>query len=71
MNIAGGARRVPPSTAVLLASTGQVLVPVLRDRPDAIVALDNLPAHPNRIAWSKGWVQDHLLYCRTMPQEPR
>jgi transposase len=33
------------STAVFLAFTEQVLVPALRDRPDAIVVLDNLAAH--------------------------
>ena len=32
-------------TAVFLAFTEQVLVPVLQDRPDAIVVMDNLPAH--------------------------
>jgi transposase len=32
-------------TAVFLAFVEQVLAPALRDRPDAIVALDNLPAH--------------------------
>jgi hypothetical protein len=31
--------------AVFLASTGQVLVPALRDRPDALVVMDNLGAH--------------------------
>ncbi len=33
------------STAVFVASAGQVLAPALRDRPDALVVLDNLPAH--------------------------
>ena len=33
------------STAVFLAFTEQVLVPALRDRPDALVVMDNLPAH--------------------------
>ena len=33
------------STAVFLAFAEQVLVPALRDRPDAIVVLDNLAAH--------------------------
>jgi transposase len=32
-------------TAVFLAFGEQVLIPALRDRPDAIVVLDNLPAH--------------------------
>ena len=32
-------------TAVFLAFVEQVLAPALRDRPDAIVVLDNLPAH--------------------------
>ena len=32
-------------TAVFLAFTEQVLVPALRDRPDAILIMDNLPAH--------------------------
>jgi transposase len=32
-------------TAVFLAFVEQVLIPALRDRPDAIVVLDNLPAH--------------------------
>ena len=32
-------------TAVFLAFVEQVLVPALRDRPDAIVVMDNLPAH--------------------------
>ncbi len=31
--------------AVFLAFVEQVLVPALRDRPDAIVVMDNLPAH--------------------------
>jgi transposase len=30
---------------VFLAFVEQVLIPALRDRPDAIVVLDNLPAH--------------------------
>lgn len=33
------------STAVFLAFTEQVLVPALHDRPDALVVMDNLPAH--------------------------
>ena len=33
------------SAAVFLAFTEQVLAPALRDRPDAILVLDNLPAH--------------------------
>jgi transposase len=33
------------STAVFLAFVEQVLVPALRDRPDAIVIMDNLGAH--------------------------
>ena len=33
------------STAVFLAFVEQVLVPALRDRPDAIVVMDNLAAH--------------------------
>ena len=32
-------------TAVFLAFVEQVLAPALRDRPDAIVVMDNLPAH--------------------------
>ena len=32
-------------TAVFLAFAEQVLIPALRDRPDAIVVMDNLPAH--------------------------
>jgi transposase len=32
-------------TAVFLAFTEEVLVPVLRDRPDALVVMDNLAAH--------------------------
>ena len=32
-------------TAVFLAFTEQVLVPALRDRSDAILVMDNLPAH--------------------------
>ena len=32
-------------TAVFLAFTEQVLVPALRDRPGAILIMDNLPAH--------------------------
>ena len=32
-------------TAVFLAFVEQVLAPALRDRPDLIVVLDNLPAH--------------------------
>lgn len=33
------------STAVFLAFAEQVLVPALHDRPDALVVMDNLPAH--------------------------
>jgi transposase len=33
------------STAVFLAFTAQVLVPALKDQPDAILIMDNLPAH--------------------------
>jgi transposase len=33
------------STAVFLAFTEQVLVPALRERPEALVVMDNLPAH--------------------------
>ncbi len=33
------------STAVFLAFVEQVLVPALRERPEAIVVMDNLPAH--------------------------
>ena len=33
------------STAVFLAFVEQVLAPALRSRPDAIVVMDNLPAH--------------------------
>ncbi len=33
------------STAVFVAFAEQVLAPALRDRPDAIVVMDNLPAH--------------------------
>ncbi len=33
------------STAVFLAFTEQVLVPALGDQPDAILVMDNLPAH--------------------------
>ncbi len=33
------------STAVFLAYAEQLLVPALRDRPDAIVVMDNLAAH--------------------------
>jgi transposase len=33
------------STAVFLAFAEQVLVPALRDRPDAVVVMDNLAAH--------------------------
>jgi len=32
-------------TAVFLAFTEEVLIPVLRDRPDALVVMDNLGAH--------------------------
>lgn len=32
-------------TAVFLAFTEQVLIPALRDRPDALVVMDNLGAH--------------------------
>ncbi len=32
-------------TAVFLAFVEQVLVPALRDRPDTILVMDNLPAH--------------------------
>ena len=32
-------------TAVFLAFTEEVLVPALRDRPDALVVMDNLAAH--------------------------
>ena len=32
-------------TAVLLAFVERVLVPALKERPDAIVVMDNLPAH--------------------------
>src|SRR5215213_1683279 len=33
------------STAVFVASAEPVLAPALRDRPDALVVMDNLPAH--------------------------
>jgi transposase len=33
------------NTSVFLASVEQVLIPALRGRPDAIVVMDNLPAH--------------------------
>jgi transposase len=33
------------STAVFLAFAEQVLVPALHDRPEALVVMDNLPAH--------------------------
>ena len=33
------------STAVFLAFAEQVLVPALRERPDTILVMDNLPAH--------------------------
>jgi transposase len=33
------------STSVFLAFVEQVLIPALRGRPDAIVVMDNLPAH--------------------------
>lgn len=33
------------STAVFVAFAEQVLAPALRDRPDALVVMDNLPAH--------------------------
>jgi transposase len=36
---------VATSTAVFLAFTEQVLVPALHDRPDALIVMDNLPAH--------------------------
>ena len=36
---------VATSTAVFLAFTEQLLVPALHDRPDALVVMDNLPAH--------------------------
>jgi transposase len=36
---------VATSTAVFLAFAEQVLVPALGDRPDALVVMDNLPAH--------------------------
>ena len=32
-------------TAVFLAFVEQALVPALRERPDALVVMDNLPAH--------------------------
>src|SRR5205085_5429656 len=32
-------------TAVFLAFTEEVLIPALRDRPDALVVMDNLAAH--------------------------
>ena len=33
------------STSVFLAFAEQVLVPALKDRPDALLVMDNLPAH--------------------------
>ena len=33
------------STSVFLSFTEQVLVPALKDRPDALLVMDNLPAH--------------------------
>ena len=33
------------NTAVFLALVEQVLIPALRGRPDAMVVMDNLPAH--------------------------
>ena len=51
-------------TAVFLAFTEQVLVPVLQDRPDAIVVMDNLPAHkaePVRAALDRAGLSHRYL----------
>ena len=37
------------STAVFLAFVAQVLVPALKERPDAIVVMDNLGAHKAQV----------------------
>jgi transposase len=43
--LAGMSVAAATGTAVFLAFTEQVLVPALRERPDAIVVMDNLAAH--------------------------
>src|SRR5215210_2260854 len=43
--VAGMSIPAATGTAVFLAFTEQVLVPALRDRPGAILIMDNLPAH--------------------------
>ncbi len=43
--VAGMSVAAATSTAVFLAFAEQVLAPALRERPDALVVMDNLPAH--------------------------
>jgi transposase len=43
--VAGMSVAAATSAAVFLAFAEQVLAPALRDRPDALVVMDNLPAH--------------------------
>jgi transposase len=43
--VASMSRAAATSTAVFLAFVEQALVPALRHRPEAIVVMDNLPAH--------------------------
>jgi transposase len=43
--VAGMSVAAATGTAVFLAFVQHVLAPALRDRPDAVVVMDNLPAH--------------------------
>jgi transposase len=46
--VAGMSVAAATGTAVFLAFAERVLVPALRDRPEALVVMDNLPAHKAR-----------------------
>ena len=57
------------STAVFVAFVEQVLAPALRDRPGAIVVMDNLPAHKAE-AVRAGLDRVGLGHCYLPPYSP-
>ena len=57
------------STSVFLSFTEQVLVPALKDRPDALLVMDNLPAH-KAAAVRDALDRAGLAHCYLPPYSP-
>jgi transposase len=59
--VASMSRAAATSTAVFLAFVEQALVPALRRRPEAMVVMDNLPAHKAELVQDKAGLGHRYL----------